>query len=127
MKRATSIDIHVGRKLKLRRINLGLSQQELGKLLSISFQQIQKYEKSINRISAGRLYEISKVLNIPITYFFDDIDDKSSDFNKNYKAIDYNNLNKEILAISRILCTIKNKEKRKNFINVIKSLIKFMK
>ena len=88
MKRVTNIDAHVGRKLKLRRINLGLSQQELGKMLSITFQQIQKYEKGVNRISSGKLYELSKVLNTPVTYFFDGIE--GSDSNETYKNINYN-------------------------------------
>jgi len=127
MKRVTSVDAHVGRKLKLRRINLGLSQQELGKLLNITFQQIQKYEKGVNRVSSGKLYELSKVLKAPVTYFFEGIEEETSDSNEMYKAINYNDLNKEILVISRLLSTIDSKDKKRNLVDTIKNLIKFMK
>lgn len=127
MKRVTNIDAHVGKKLKLRRINLGLSQQELGKLLSITFQQIQKYEKGVNRVSSGKLYYLSKVLKVPVAYFFEGIDEDFNDSNEKYKNIDYSELNKEILVISRLLNTIEDKQKKKNLVDTIKNLIKFMK
>jgi len=125
--RVTDIDRHVGKKLKLRRINLGLSQQELGKRMNITFQQIQKYEKGINRVSSGKLYELSKILKVPVGYFFEGIDDETSDSSEEYKAINYNNLNKEILVISRLLSGIKSKEKKRNLVETIRNLIKFMK
>ncbi len=64
------IDIHVGKRLRTRRSLLGMSQQYLSYECGITFQQIQKYEKGINRISAGRLYELSIILDVPIEYFF---------------------------------------------------------
>jgi len=128
MKRVTNIDIHVGKKLKLRRINLGLSQQKVGKLMKITFQQIQKYEKGENRISAGKLYKLSKILKVPIIYFFDGLDNNNENNNSNIiENIDYDDLNKEILIISRLLQDVKDKEKKKNFIDTIKNLIKFMR
>lgn len=123
MKRVTVIDAHVGKQLKLRRINLGMSQQELGKLLNMKFQQVQKYEKGINRLSAGKLYEISKILNTPFTYFFQNLENPIELIKNNFE---YNDLSKEILVITRLLNKIKNKEKRRNFIDTIKNLIKFM-
>jgi transcriptional regulator with XRE-family HTH domain len=127
MKRVTNVDAHVGKQLKLRRINLGLSQQELGSLLNITFQQIQKYEKGVNRISSGKLYEFSKALNIPVIYFFEGVDNDPSDKNVIDKDINYNDLNKEILVISRLLSGIESKEKKRNLVDTIKNLIKFMK
>ena len=67
------VDIYVGEKLKERRKLLGLSQTELADMLGISFQQIQKYEKGKNRISASRLVDLSNVLDVNITYFFNEI------------------------------------------------------
>ena len=67
------VDIYVGEKLKERRKLLGLSQTELANMLGISFQQIQKYEKGTNRISASRLVDLSNVLDVNITYFFNEI------------------------------------------------------
>jgi transcriptional regulator with XRE-family HTH domain len=70
---ADPIDIHVGRRIKLRRALLKISQEELGADIGVTFQQIQKYESGGNRVSASRLYDVGRVLNCPITYFFDDI------------------------------------------------------
>ena len=68
-----AIDLHVGKRLRLRRTLLGMSQEQLGAELNITFQQVQKYERGANRISASRLWEISHVLDVLIVYFFDDI------------------------------------------------------
>lgn len=66
------IDEHVGRRLRLRRTLIGMSQEELGKQLGLTFQQIQKYEKGANRISASRLVEIGRVLGVTPVFFFED-------------------------------------------------------
>ena len=68
------IDVHVGARLRARRTLLGMSQTALGDAIGISFQQLQKYEKGGNRISASRLYDVSKLLDIDISYFFDEMD-----------------------------------------------------
>jgi transcriptional regulator with XRE-family HTH domain len=65
-------DREVGRRIRLRRLELGLSQTALGDGLNLTFQQVQKYENGINRVSAGRLQEIAKLLRVPIAFFFDD-------------------------------------------------------
>ncbi|MBI3506200.1 MAG: helix-turn-helix transcriptional regulator [Proteobacteria bacterium] len=67
------IDIHVGKRLRERRTILGLSQQEIGRLLGVTFQQIQKNERGTNRMSASRLYEAARVLDTTVQYFFEDM------------------------------------------------------
>jgi transcriptional regulator with XRE-family HTH domain len=67
------IDVHVGRRLRLRRTLLGMSQERLGQLLGLTFQQIQKYERGVNRIGSSRLYQLGQILNIPVSFFFDDL------------------------------------------------------
>ncbi len=67
-----AIDRHVGERLRLRRKTLGISQEQVAKTLDIAFQQVQKYEKGSNRISAGRLYHLAEFLDVPIAYFFED-------------------------------------------------------
>jgi transcriptional regulator with XRE-family HTH domain len=67
------IDVHVGRRLRLRRTLMGMSQERLGQLLGLTFQQIQKYERGVNRIGSSRLYELGQILNVPISFFFDDM------------------------------------------------------
>ncbi len=68
-----AIDIHVGAKVHLRRNLFGLSQTDLGKAVGVTFQQVQKYEKGTNRISASRLFNLSRVLDVPISFFFEDL------------------------------------------------------
>ena len=67
------VDVHVGGCVRLRRILLGMNQTDLGKALGITFQQIQKNESGFNRIGASRLYQLSHVLDVPLSYFFDDM------------------------------------------------------
>lgn len=67
------IDVHVGSRVRLRRMELGISQERLGRLLGLTFQQIQKYEKGANRIGASRLFAISRVLDAPVQFFFDEL------------------------------------------------------
>ena len=69
--RTQDIDRHVGGRVRERRIMLGLTQQQLADLIGVTYQQAHKYERAINRISAGRLFEIAQVLNVPVSYFFD--------------------------------------------------------
>ena len=67
------VDVYVGGRVKLRRLLLGMSQEELARQLGITFQQVQKYEKGLNRLSASRLWDISRVLTTNICYFFEDM------------------------------------------------------
>jgi len=75
--RTQEIDRHVGARIRERRIMLGLTQQQLADLIGVTYQQAHKYERGINRVSAGRLFEIARVLSVPISYFFDGLDDQS--------------------------------------------------
>src|SRR5919205_4612142 len=68
------IDVRVGARLRLRRNMLGLSQEKLGQAIGLTFQQVQKYERGANRIGASRLHELSRVLDVPVSFFFDDMD-----------------------------------------------------
>ncbi len=70
------IDIHVGGRVRLRRMILGMSQEALGKSLGLTFQQVQKYEKGVNRVGASRLFQLSTLLDVPIQFFYDDYDAK---------------------------------------------------
>ena len=66
-----SIDVHVGNRVRIRRLELGMSQTKLGDALGLTFQQVQKYEKATNRISASRLQHVSRILQVAIAYFFE--------------------------------------------------------
>ncbi len=73
--RAGLADRHVGTRIRERRIMLGLSQQQLAVMIGVTYQQAHKYERGLNRISAGRLYDIAGVLNVPISWFFEGMRD----------------------------------------------------
>lgn len=106
---ALDADLHVGQKVRKARKAMSMSQTELGNLLGVSFQQVQKYEKGSNRIGSGRLWEISRVLRVPIDYFFDGIDDEVSsessvpwwllDLAKQIEAIKDEKLQKQIISL----------------------------
>ena len=69
------IDVHVGSRVRLRRTLLGMSQEKLGEAIGLTFQQVQKYERGFNRIGASRLFDLSRVLDVPVGFFFDDMPD----------------------------------------------------
>src|SRR5210317_913020 len=69
-----AVDIHVGNRVRQRRTLLGLSQERLASALDLTFQQVQKYERGANRIGAGRLYQLAKALDVPVTFFFEDME-----------------------------------------------------
>ncbi|OIR09184.1 transcriptional repressor DicA [mine drainage metagenome] len=67
------IDVHVGARVRLRRTLLGMSQEKLGEAIGLTFQQVQKYERGANRIGASRLFDLSRVLDVPVSFFYDDM------------------------------------------------------
>ena len=72
-KQANPIDVQVGNRVRIRRMLIGMSQERLGDLLGLTFQQVQKYEKGVNRIGAGRLFEVSRILNVPVDFFYEGV------------------------------------------------------
>jgi transcriptional regulator with XRE-family HTH domain len=70
-KKPNPVDAHVGSRVRLRRMLLGMSQERLGESMGLTFQQVQKYEKGVNRIGASRLFQISKILDVPVQFFFE--------------------------------------------------------
>ena len=71
-KKPNPVDTHVGSRVRLRRMLLGMSQEKLGDAMGLTFQQVQKYEKGVNRISASRLFHISRILDVPVQFFFEE-------------------------------------------------------
>jgi transcriptional regulator with XRE-family HTH domain len=71
-RRPNPVDVHVGNRVRLQRMLLGISQEKLGERLGLTFQQVQKYEKGINRIGASRLYDLAQILGVPVQFFYDD-------------------------------------------------------
>ncbi len=103
-----NIDLFVGKKIRLKRKILGMSQKTLGDALGVSFQQIQKYEKGLNRVSAGRLKEISDILKVPVSFFYTDIITKE---NTSYHHEEVASNREEFLLLKsfRVLTSAKQK------------------
>ena len=67
------IDVHVGSRIRLRRTLLGMSQERLAEAIGLTFQQVQKYERGANRVGSSRLFDLARVLDVPVAYFFEDL------------------------------------------------------
>lgn len=128
---AHPVDIHVGKKLRSRRTILGRSQEEIGTAVGITFQQVQKYERGLNRIGSSRLYEFARLLGVSVSYFFEDIEYNHN--NKNISTSDETLAggypfehesvdNKEVLALVRAYYSISSPQVRKKMLSLIKSL-----
>jgi len=119
-------DKFIGDKLRFRRVFLGISQTKLGQCLNVSFQQIQKYEKGENRIASSSLYKISKLLCVPITYFFDGLEgvlNNKDDFDKQLQEDISLQIVPDLKKLNKYFSNIKNPLSRKTIINITKNLL----
>lgn len=132
---AGEVDKHVGKRLRVRRSLLGISQEKLAEALGVTFQQIQKYERGINRISAGRLHDLSKQLEVPINYFFDKFEEtispqQTTGFaeSEQDKFEDFQDVmnSKETLDLIRVYYSIENPTMRKDLFKFLKSMAERM-
>ena len=111
-----NFNIHLGKKLRMRRLSLGLTQTKVAQAINVTFQQIQKYEKGTNGVSSNRLMQLSDFLKVPITYFFDDFRENEHTEQKNNQSSDdlnYTFLTKTFSSLSKpqkekILQVLKN-------------------
>ncbi len=123
-KRPDPIDAHVGSRIRKRRTLLGISQGKLGEFLGITFQQVQKYETGTNRIGAGRLYRISQILEVPVSFFYEGYEEDGKTTASRgaaadpLSAIDDRNLLDALRAFSRI----RDPELRQRTIDLLKAL-----
>lgn len=128
-KKPHPIDTHVGGRVRLRRTMLGMSQDKLADSLGLTFQQIQKYEKGVNRIGASRVFEISRVLGVPIQFFFDDFDvDTGRSYGFAEQGPDEGMAMMELLStpegvqLCKHFASIKDSKIRKRVLELVKSL-----
>jgi transcriptional regulator with XRE-family HTH domain len=125
------IDRHVGKRIKSRRLIRGLTQEELAAAVYLSFQQVQKYERGANRVSAGRLYELSKALSVPIQYFFDDFEDENAagdgagglrEEHPDFEGVDRIG-DAELSQLVRAFVKLRSLNVRRSFIKLLASLV----
>jgi len=122
------VDVHVGSRVRLRRTLLGYSQDKLGKALSLTFQQIQKYERGANRIGSSRLYQLSQILDVPVSFFFDempkDISEQASGMSESGKqSFEVGQMSRrETLELVRAYYKIQDPAVRKKVFEMVKVL-----
>ena len=120
------VDVHVGRRIRLRRTLLGLTQEKLGDGVGLTFQQIQKYERGTNRVGCSRLWEFCNILNVPPSFFFDDMPDDIKNANPDAKvpaSIEPDPLaRRETLELVRAYYRIIDPKVRKQMFELVKSI-----
>ncbi|MDP1724303.1 MAG: helix-turn-helix transcriptional regulator [Alphaproteobacteria bacterium] len=119
------VDIYVGARLRARRTLLGMTQENLGEAVSLTFQQIQKYERGTNRIVASRLYEFAKVLNVQVSYFFDGFESTVSKSGVKEEKTDYEIepiLTRSSIELIRKYSSISDPSKKKLVQDLVKTL-----
>ncbi len=125
------VDVHVGTRLRLRRTLLGMTQTGLGQAIGLTFQQVQKYERGVNRIGSSRLYDLARVLDVPVNFFFDempkDVASKSNAASsgppEGAEAFDPDIVSKrETLELVRAYYKIDSPQVRKRLFELVKAL-----
>ncbi len=125
------VDVHVGTRVRLRRTLLGMTQTGLGQAIGLTFQQVQKYERGVNRIGSSRLYDLARVLDVPVNFFFDempkDVASKSTAASsgppEGAEAFDPDIVSKrETLELVRAYYKIENPQVRKRIFELVKVL-----
>ena len=125
------VDIHVGARVRLRRTLLGMCQEKLGEDIGLTFQQVQKYERGANRVGASRLYDLSRVLEVPVSFFFDDMPDEISsksvherrEMSESPDPFDNDPMNRrETLELVRAYYRITDPTQRKRVFELVKSM-----
>ena len=118
------VDANVGVRVRMRRQLIGMSQEKLGDLLGITFQQVQKYEKGSNRVSASRLHHMSKVLGVPIQFFFDGLPEDQPDgfAESGQNAVLDAAASPEGIQLNRIFAEVSDAQKRKLIVAMAKTI-----
>ena len=115
---AKRVDEYVGRRIRLRRTLLGLTQEDLATELKISYQQVQKYETGSNRVSAGRLYEICRMLDVPVGYLFEDFEEQS----ELAKPNEHGGRNRSVIDLAQNFSEVKDPAVRAAVLSLVRSL-----
>lgn len=127
-----SVDIHVGSRIKSRRLLMGYSQERLAKEIGVTFQQIQKYERGLNRVHASKLWKIAKILGVSVNFFFDEMEPENFFAIHNAQSFCFSEETpvmaekifdrKDVLELVRHYLSISNPKVAKNVLNLVKSL-----
>ncbi|MCX7281268.1 MAG: helix-turn-helix transcriptional regulator [Alphaproteobacteria bacterium] len=120
-KQVNPIDIQVGNRVRIRRMLIGMSQEKLGDMLGLTFQQVQKYEKGVNRIAAGRLFEVARILNVPVDFFYEGVSAAGGVESGGAPVMEFVSSG-EGLQLALAFMKIKDIKVRKRMLDLVKSL-----
>ncbi|RWD51592.1 MAG: XRE family transcriptional regulator [Mesorhizobium sp.] len=128
-KQPEAVDVHVGRRIRMRRVWMEMAQATLGEAIGVTFQQVQKYEKGTNRVGASRLQQIANVLEVPVSFFFEDMPggaDNDADHvgvgSVLHPELMQFVMSDEGLALTRAFCRIKDEKVRTRVVSLVKVL-----
>ena len=121
--RVSAIDAHVGRRVRMARLAGGISQEKLATALGVTFQQIQKYENGVNRVAPGRLHAIAKILNLPVSFFFEGLEKPLQNDSDVLSAVERALSTKEGVRIAIVLSRIDSVELRRRVANLLEQVI----
>jgi len=123
---AHPVDVYVGKRLRERRNVMGLSQENLADTVGITFQQVQKYERGANRLSASRLYDFARKLDVPIGFFFEGYEDSAAQSGGMHEAaagFEYEDTSsREMLELAKAFRRIKDQKMKKSITDLIRSM-----
>ena len=118
--RSRRVDQHVGERIRLRRTELGLTQEQLAAALDVSYQQVQKYETGANRISAGRIFELARKLRVDIGFFFDGLPLEGAE---DAVALEHGGRNRTAIELVRKFALIEDQEVRSAIAGLVKTIV----
>lgn len=123
VRKPNDVDAHVGARLRQRRMLLGISQEQLAEMLGLTFQQVQKYERGTNRVSASRLFQLARALDTPITWFFDEMEgDRGTERVESSEQDSDPMSRRETLELVRVYSRIDDRKVRKKLYEMAKAL-----
>jgi transcriptional regulator with XRE-family HTH domain len=124
VRKPNDVAAHVGSRLRQRRMLLGISQEQLAEILGLTFQQVQKYERGTNRVSASRLFQLARALDTPITWFFDEMEgDRGAERKAEAPGEDGDPMSRrETLELVRVYSRIDDRKVRKKLYEMAKAL-----
>jgi len=128
------VDVHVGNRIRLRRTLLGMSQEKLGEAIGLTFQQVQKYERGANRVGASRLWDLSRVLEVPVSWFYEEMGEEVANMSPRHVTLDAEDLaaedddpmgRRETLELVRAYYRITDPTVRRKVYDLTKALAAF--
>jgi len=133
-RKAQPVDLHVGKRIRMRRSLLGISQEMLAESVGVTFQQIQKYERGANRISVGRLHQFSQVLEVPVDYFYQEFAEAGakrarqglSDNARESIGTEDKLYTRETHDLLKVYYSVKDNRKRRELLKIIRSMAENM-